>query len=275
MIKFVVGPGEKVSFIHKDLVARQSRALDVLVNGPMVEAQEGCVRWKDVDEETFNRFFRFMYTGDYAGAKPTLRDGLRAEEEDGEEDEEEEEEEEEEEDEEEDEEEEEPPIPGERPTTGSEYTPWMYFSSGPDRRTHSAMSTTFAGLFNGEEHECGKAFVSHAKVYLFAECYGIEELKRLSAMKLWQLLGDYRVDEAGVADVVYLVDFVYGNTAGELLPGCEQLGRVVSVFAACCVEKLWEGEEFRELVKEGGEFVVALMREMMTRYRDPDESIVW
>ncbi|KAM5363237.1 hypothetical protein ACJZ2D_012128 [Fusarium nematophilum] len=150
MIKFVVGPGEKVSFIHKDLVARQSRALDVLVNGPMVEAQEGCVRWKDVDEETFNRFFRFMYTGDYAGAKPTLRDGLRAEEEDGEEDEEEEEEEEEEEDEEEDEEEEEPPIPGERPTTGSEYTPWMYFSSGPDRRTHSAMSTTFAGLYPGE-----------------------------------------------------------------------------------------------------------------------------
>lgn len=65
VIKFVVGKEEKEMMMHTVLVAEQSRALRSLVNGPMKEAQNNTVIWKDINEQTFALFAEFVYTGRY------------------------------------------------------------------------------------------------------------------------------------------------------------------------------------------------------------------
>ncbi|PON23731.1 hypothetical protein TGAM01_v207378 [Trichoderma gamsii] len=73
-ITFVVGPDQKEHTIHSALVARQSAALNALVNGGMKESIERHVVWNDVDEEVFTRFSQFVYTGDYDEAMPSKRE---------------------------------------------------------------------------------------------------------------------------------------------------------------------------------------------------------
>ncbi len=71
MIKFVVGIFGREMILHTVLVAEQSLALDSMVNGPMKEAQDKVVIWKDVDEQIFALFAEFVYTGEY-----TLPEGI-------------------------------------------------------------------------------------------------------------------------------------------------------------------------------------------------------
>ncbi|KAK0391205.1 hypothetical protein NLU13_0706 [Sarocladium strictum] len=71
---FIVGPEKKEFHIHRDVVARISEPLNVLVNGNMTEAAEGKVEWPDVDEETFIRFSQYAYTGEYVEAEPRIID---------------------------------------------------------------------------------------------------------------------------------------------------------------------------------------------------------
>lgn len=63
--------------MHAGVITGLSRALDVLINdscagaGKLEEARTGTITWRDVDEDTFLRFFQFAYTGDYSSATPT------------------------------------------------------------------------------------------------------------------------------------------------------------------------------------------------------------
>ena len=51
--------------IHTALVAEQSPTLRNLAEGFMEKAQTGTVIWEDGDEDNFTRFAQFVYTGDY------------------------------------------------------------------------------------------------------------------------------------------------------------------------------------------------------------------
>lgn len=62
----MVGEGKTAIGIHADVVATQSKALNVLVNGEMGEAKAGCASLPDVNEDDFLRFCQYAYTGDYA-----------------------------------------------------------------------------------------------------------------------------------------------------------------------------------------------------------------
>lgn len=75
MFKFLIGPERetaKVFVLHKDIVARESAPLDVLMNGGMSEAREGCVWLRDVDEETFQHFIQYLYAGRYQLPQPGI-----------------------------------------------------------------------------------------------------------------------------------------------------------------------------------------------------------
>lgn len=65
LFRFLVGPDKQEFFLHASLVASQSKVLDSLVNGAMKEAEDGCTTWENVSEDTFVRFARYIYTGDY------------------------------------------------------------------------------------------------------------------------------------------------------------------------------------------------------------------
>jgi hypothetical protein len=62
---FVVSENQALFTVHAAVIAKQSKALDVLINGSIGEASIGKAVFKDVEEETFIRFCQFAYTGDY------------------------------------------------------------------------------------------------------------------------------------------------------------------------------------------------------------------
>ena len=63
---FVIGNETKTEYtVHRDLIAKQSKALNSLVNGEMQETLDGRATFEDLDDNTFVRFCQFAYTGDY------------------------------------------------------------------------------------------------------------------------------------------------------------------------------------------------------------------
>lgn len=62
---FIVGKNQAAITAHAAVNAKQSKALDVLINRSMREASEGKATFKDIEENTFIRFCQFTYTGDY------------------------------------------------------------------------------------------------------------------------------------------------------------------------------------------------------------------
>lgn len=82
----------------------------------------------------------------------------------------------------------------------------------------------------------------HAKVYVFAECYGITQLMTLSYNKLHQSLIDLNLHAKTLADVIGLAQYSYET----LVP--DDLKELVVLFAACEVERLWKEEQFQDLL---------------------------
>jgi hypothetical protein len=72
IIRFEVGLQKKEYFVHETAISQLSQPLKTLVSGRMKEAIEGCVVWDDVDEQTFARFGKWAYTGDYEAAAPEI-----------------------------------------------------------------------------------------------------------------------------------------------------------------------------------------------------------
>jgi hypothetical protein len=62
---FVVGEYQAEFTAYAAIIAKQLKALDVLINGSMKEASDGRAIFKDIQEDTFIRFCQFAYTGDY------------------------------------------------------------------------------------------------------------------------------------------------------------------------------------------------------------------
>ncbi|KAH6996435.1 hypothetical protein BKA56DRAFT_156314 [Ilyonectria sp. MPI-CAGE-AT-0026] len=69
---FVIGEEGKEFHVHKELIGQLSPALNALVNGQMKEAREGRVEWPDLDTDTFVRFAKYAYSGDYTEAEPEI-----------------------------------------------------------------------------------------------------------------------------------------------------------------------------------------------------------
>ncbi|KAM0426159.1 hypothetical protein ACHAPT_008503 [Fusarium lateritium] len=69
---FVIGEERKEFHVHKELIGQLSPVLNALVNGKMKEACEGRVEWLHVDVDTFVRFAKFAYSGDYTPAEPEM-----------------------------------------------------------------------------------------------------------------------------------------------------------------------------------------------------------
>ncbi|KAI1208462.1 uncharacterized protein F4807DRAFT_152459 [Annulohypoxylon truncatum] len=68
--KFVVGPDRKEFVVHADVFAKLSKPLDALINGIFSEAAEKRTVWDEVAETTFDRLRQFAYCGDYECVAP-------------------------------------------------------------------------------------------------------------------------------------------------------------------------------------------------------------
>ncbi|PTB43549.1 hypothetical protein M441DRAFT_78540 [Trichoderma asperellum CBS 433.97] len=246
--RFLVGPNQREFTIYSALFAHQSPVFEKLVNGNFSESTEKCVQWKSVDEDTFICFWQYTHTGRYTAASPVI--GLKSESEatcappppr--------------------------PPSPGLTSLFGGpvaakkDETPpkeltkreiqWNEFKN----QRASAYSGAFcsAGLFgpcvrsNYAHEDYTNNFILHARVYVFAECYGIAGLMDLSLNELHGTLVRFTLYKERINDVVALIRYCYEN----LVP--EPLREVVALYTACKLEKLWLSEEFHALVETYGE----------------------
>ncbi|KAG6079527.1 hypothetical protein E4U15_003716 [Claviceps sp. LM218 group G6] len=96
-------------------------------------------------------------------------------------------------------------------------------------------------------------FIAHAKVFAFADCYGIDALMDLSMRRLHQALCGFRLSKTitRVGDILALVRFCYER------PGPEKLKRLVASYSAAIMDPGVSNlmpDCFQELLKERGDF---------------------
>jgi hypothetical protein len=245
--RFTVGANKREFTIHSALVARQSPRLEALVKGSFSEARDGHAVFDPVDENIFALFVEYAYTGHYGGVDQCTPRPFYCTDED------------------EALEEEEwasesglgPSSDNKRP---SKRRLWIRFI----RRTREFQRSRAEA-----EPELGQAvggaaarpsiddLLQHAKLYIFADYYGIYGLMDLALNHLGQALTafEFRARDTGV--ILAMLRFCYDT------PAPEALKSLIVLYAACKAEILWKDKGFQELVVENRELAIAFIGQVM------------
>ncbi|KAK4059754.1 hypothetical protein Trihar35433_10570 [Trichoderma harzianum] len=251
--RFLVGPNEREFTIHSALFTCQSPVLERLANGNFAEATDKCVKWTSVDEDTFIRFWQYTYTGKYTAAppvsvaiesKPEATPKVQPPPK-------------------------QPPIPAlfdsRRPppktVTPEELKRKALWKAFLKQRSSDPVSTLYPPgfvRFTGAEDNLASenytnTFLSHVRLFIFAECYGITALMTHSLNGLHWTLEKFTLHDERVSDVVDLVDYCYENSVPQ------PLRDLVTLYAACKIDKLWKSEQFCALVEAHSELSMALL----------------
>ncbi|KAG5941046.1 hypothetical protein E4U59_001974 [Claviceps monticola] len=241
--EFVVGPKKRVFNIHSALVASLSPVLERLVNGDMLEAKTGSVVWEHVDEQTFVRFSQYAYMKTYKYPLSTAST-LPA-----------------------------TPSPFARtafssallsePTGQSQQVQkgkilWKKFEKQLSlSELHVAMILA-PRIFTDCRDDDAEFLLSHVRLYVFADCYGIKPLMRLSLSTLHYILVTVPEDRL-TPRVVKLLQYCYENDTPAVLKD------LVVEYVVCRVETLWEKEEVVELAQDHGNFSSAVIKGLLGR----------
>ncbi|KAJ2982644.1 hypothetical protein NQ176_g1248 [Zarea fungicola] len=257
--RFFVGPHRNEFTLHSTLVASQSRALDAIVNSTMKEAADGATNWEHVDEQTFIRFGQYVYTGNYEGEPPSkpeldLNEG-DTDEKNGE-----------------------PAdddfwaIPSKKSKKkkiafGDE--PVQQFATKREQARHSfEIQRSYdygdsGACFDVKNTDCRveykNVFLSHARLHMLADYYGIEQLAQLTLHKLHRALCSFQLHEERVCDVVDLLRFCFEEEEPV------QLRELVVMYTVCQFEKLWKNADFKQLLMERVGLSVAVLGSMLAR----------
>ncbi|KAG6002198.1 hypothetical protein E4U21_003329 [Claviceps maximensis] len=288
--EFLVGPEKKVFTIHSALVACQSAVLAQLINGDMKEATEGSVVWEHVDEQTFIRFSQYAYMGIYrypsfrpgppdkadcgnAVDNPQTNDGavfvdvwsfptkkssqskMKKKKKSSE-----------------------SRIRGyceacDEPITEPEPEPepeqvirykekgkglWASFEKQLSSTEPYMVMRQALPRDDGEDNDA-ELLLCHARLYVFADCYDITPLMRLSLCTLHHVLVKVPQSDDMTRMVVKLLRYCYENDMPDALKD------VVVGYAACRVEHLWKSEDFQLLMCDHGNLGVALVGALLAR----------
>ncbi|KAG6268437.1 hypothetical protein E4U48_004688 [Claviceps purpurea] len=278
---FVVGPKKRVFTIHSALVASLSPVLERLVNGDMLEAKTGSVVWEHVDEQTFVRFSQYAYMKTYeyplstnrpltldllrplafsspspplgspatyafrpfttpdplAPSAPSVPLGTFSF----------------------------PPRPapltelngqGQQVEKGKRM--WEKFEKQLSSSEPYVAMILAPRIFTDYRDDDAEFLLSHARLYVFADCYGIKPLMRLSLSTLHHVL--IKVPEDRLTPrVVKLLQYCYENDTPAALKD------LVVEYVVCRVETLWEKEEVVELAQDHGNFSSAVIKGLLGR----------
>ena len=270
--RFFVGLHKREFTIHSALIAHQSPALDKLVSGEFAEAQKYEATWESVDEQTFIRFVEYAYTGDYNEEEPktlpesavldepiatTADNSLKEDSPDegtfqltrkkkkskrsniwGEDiaatD----------------------PEPTKKERLWNEFKNTSYLDPNADSRAREYKRSR---KNKGAHEDHTEIFLSHARLYVFADCYGISGLIGLSLHKLQQALIVFQLHPERVGDVVALLRYCYEDAVPDLLRS------LVVQYTTCNIEVLWKSADFQHLLASHAELSVVLVGSMLDR----------
>ena len=300
--KFIIDG--KPFYIHADLVSLHSKPLDRMMNGSMTEAQEGVATLKDVDEGTFVRFIEWAHKGYYTPAEfsisinsppaprsPIVEEDVPTSEEAQLEPEpfaevaiav--------------------PPGPyvalpqtgpfGSSPaqsckkgkkkritrdTWGNEvvHDDWglrenlkEVFKSRTYTVRQGFVETPSPRPNRSEEEDYTDVFLSHAKLYVFADKNDIQSLKTLALEELHATLVVYTLYDVRTGDIIELLRYVYANTC-EPQEGVDDMRSMMTQYVVREMDTLMEAAELGELIiEDGGDLLHDFMRAVTTRIRN-------
>lgn len=275
--KFVVNGNPY--YIHAQLVSRHSDPLDRMINGQMAEAQKGFAILEEVDEGTFERFMEWAYKGYYTAADFNLKassppapissnkeecettESIQEPLDDFP-----------------------PPEPALEPaaepefptvyppTEGHESWRWGDFQSGKkgkkskEAKTKHELKASFVGreytvrqttisipptrANRGANEDYTEVFLSHARLYVFADKYAILPLKTLALEELHNTLAIYTLYRERTGDILALLRYAYANT-GESARG-DNLRMLLRDFVGYEMRVLLKDERFIDLMIEDG-----------------------
>jgi len=244
-----------------------------MINGPMAEAQKGYAVLEDVDKGTFERFLEWGYKGYYKAADfaieaispppvprkkkkresttviggevhsvttaPELHDDVE--------------------------------LAG-RGELRSDWDKWLgnpKMKKGKDaeatQKTTQELKKSFlrrkytvrrdaigippARANRGELENYTEVFLSHARLYVFAEKYDIQALRTLALEELHHILTLYTLYRCRTGDIIALLRYVYANTR---MPeaGDEELRILMRDYMGHEMSVLMQDEEFKDLMIE-------------------------
>jgi hypothetical protein len=231
--------------MHSATVARQSPALDKLVNGQFSEAREGHAVLESVDEKTFALFVEYAYTGDFTIVDPSYpkKDSSvwwhnktpEAESASGSW---------------------KTHSSSNRPSENDLWTTFIRVTEGL-RKLNDADSKQVEGRPRAAAGDNAEALFQTARLYVFADYYGVTPLMNITLNRLGRgLMGSYAWrEEPGV--IVALLRYCYDA------PASDKLKSLVVLYAACRARDLWKNNDFQELVLGDRELNLALMNQLM------------
>ncbi|KAK0710608.1 hypothetical protein B0H67DRAFT_539437 [Lasiosphaeris hirsuta] len=234
--KFTIGPNKREFVMHSALVAAQSRAFNQLVHGGFKEAEELHTELKSVSEETFVLFSQYAYTGDYEllelnpRRRVDVQEGTTSKKAKNKK------------------------LKGKRSVSKYTYNRtdlWKDFTLACSIGVEPPPKRPGVVIDNGN------VLLSHAQLYVFADCYGIARLSELSFDRLGNALLEMKVTPELVADVIELLGYCYDE------PTPPRLRNHLVLYAACKADKLWSNMQFKELVTTHGDFTAALLGVMI------------
>jgi hypothetical protein len=123
----------------------------------------------------------------------------------------------------------------------------------------------------GPTQDFTHVLVGHAELYIIADKYGIESLRQLVLHKLHQTLKSFTVYETDVVCIAEFLRFVYHNTPpdnGKIDP----LRNLASRYVVSILGQIGDIEAFKQLLVEGGDFVIDFWHLIWTADR-PSRSV--
>ncbi|KAG9240865.1 hypothetical protein BJ878DRAFT_578709 [Calycina marina] len=273
---FVVGDNQAAFPVHAAVIAKQSKALDSLINGPMKEASEGKAILEDIEEDTFIRFCQFAYSGDYTTPDFTHIPTIEL-----------------------------PNIPtppgiatdrDDSRSTEPELEPepavddgWGSTPKKPEKPKNPSKSSLLRQSLHDQlydvETNCTilaarckirensdptedytTVFIGHAQLYVFAEKWGIASLKTLALSKLHKTLTTFTLYAVRRPDIAALLRYTFSNNhTPDLVDAVDDLRSLVMLYTVSEAENLIHCPNFLLLIGEGGQLAQYLVQMLMER----------
>lgn len=221
-----------------------------MINGHLSEAKQGFAILDDVDEGTFIRFIRWTYSKNYPAPEHTWAEtggeGSKTEAEQK-----------------------------EGSISDDPLASWIggvVKKKKKKKKSSSTMNTTLKESFISHydywssdlmpgprsnrhpQEDYTEVFLSHARLYVLAEKYDIQPLKKLSRHKLQHTLSLYTLYPERVGDITTLLKYVYANTA-DTIDGYEDIRTMLAHYVGTEMDMLIKHGDIKELMLDNGEIL--------------------
>lgn len=114
---------------------------------------------------------------------------------------------------------------------------------------------------NADPHESYRpVFLSHARLYILADKYGVGRLRRLALARLHRTLTHWVVHRDRIPDLVALAHEIFENTVV-----LDDARRLIVDYLVCIIEDIRDSPEFQELLCQGGDLPGTLISSMASR----------